>query len=315
MIKLTSKSEFVDFATNNLRIHIRHWYINCDESESDSNTITIFLLHGWMDCSASWQLVIDYLRQNNSNKKYHIIAPDWRGFGLSKWYYTTYSFVDNIADLDAIVHHYFSVDNTEKINIVGHSMGGFITTLYAGLRPQKINKIITLEGFGLAPSSPEVIPTNFHKWLSIKNFGNEVYPKFHQHNSKADFMQWLIHKNSRLTTERAEFLTEFLAVKNDNNKYVFNADTFHKNAIPPTRFHLEDAKVLWNKVEAEVLWVLAKNSWVYEDFFIHRKNGIEDYKNRMQQFKKINEILVENSSHMLHYDQPEKVAELIQNFF
>lgn len=320
MIKLTSKAEFINFATNNLTLHCQHWYINCDENydKNDNEIITIFLLHGWMDCSASWQLVIDYLQQNNSNKnnkKYHFIAFDWRGFGLSKWFNTTYAFVDNLADLDAIVHYFFPQYNTQKINIVGHSMGGFIATLYAGLRPQKVGKFITLEGFGLAPSSPEVLPTNFERWLSIKNYGNEVSPKFHQHNSKADFMQWLIHKNSRLTLERAEFLTEHLAIKNDNNKYVFNADAFHKNAIPPTRFHLEDAKVLWKKVEAEVLWVLAKNSWVYDDFFHCRENGKEDYKNRMQHFKKINEILVENSSHMLHYDQPEKIAELIQNFF
>jgi alpha-beta hydrolase superfamily lysophospholipase len=37
------------------------------------------MAHGWMDMSASFQFVVDALQGD-----WHVIAHDWRGFGLSE---------------------------------------------------------------------------------------------------------------------------------------------------------------------------------------------------------------------------------------
>jgi pimeloyl-ACP methyl ester carboxylesterase len=37
------------------------------------------MMHGWMDVGASFQFVVDALQGD-----WHVIAPDWRGFGLSQ---------------------------------------------------------------------------------------------------------------------------------------------------------------------------------------------------------------------------------------
>jgi pimeloyl-ACP methyl ester carboxylesterase len=37
------------------------------------------MVHGWMDVSASFQFVVDALTTDR-----HIIAPDWRGYGLTE---------------------------------------------------------------------------------------------------------------------------------------------------------------------------------------------------------------------------------------
>jgi pimeloyl-ACP methyl ester carboxylesterase len=54
-----------------LRYHVRHW--------GDPQAPKIFMMHGWMDMSASFQFMVDALQQ-----EWHVIAPDWRGFGLSE---------------------------------------------------------------------------------------------------------------------------------------------------------------------------------------------------------------------------------------
>src|SRR6266404_1239331 len=56
----------------NLRYHVRTW--------GDARAPRMFLLHGWMDVSASFQFVVDCLR-----REWYVIAPDWRGFGLTAW--------------------------------------------------------------------------------------------------------------------------------------------------------------------------------------------------------------------------------------
>ena len=40
----------------------------------------IVLLHGYMDCGATFQVLVDELRSGRP-----LLAPDWRGFGGSGW--------------------------------------------------------------------------------------------------------------------------------------------------------------------------------------------------------------------------------------
>ena len=116
-----SRSEFLTI--RGLRYHVRHW--------GSADAPKLFLLHGWMDVSASFQFMVDCME-----KDWHVIAPDWRGFGLTERSGAdTYWFADYIGDLEAIVDHY-SPD--EAIRLVGHSMGANVSTSYAGVRPQRI---------------------------------------------------------------------------------------------------------------------------------------------------------------------------------
>ncbi|WP_347251177.1 alpha/beta fold hydrolase, partial [Zoogloea sp.] len=56
------------------------------------------MLHGWMDVSASFQFIVDALASD-----WHVIAPDWRGFGRTEWRGDAYWFPDYLGDLDAIL--------------------------------------------------------------------------------------------------------------------------------------------------------------------------------------------------------------------
>ena len=124
--------------------HLRQWGRHLPGSTP------LLLLHGWMDVSASWQFMVDALPPAWLAERL-IVAPDWRGFGhsrplecatptdpLSYGSADHYQFADYLADLDALIAHL----NAElgrpagaAFDVVGHSMGGNVAMLYAGVRP------------------------------------------------------------------------------------------------------------------------------------------------------------------------------------
>ena len=144
-----SRSEFINI--RGARTHVRHW--------GREGAPILFMVHGWMDVAASFQFVVDELAG-----EWHVIAPDWRGFGLSDYTQSdTYWFPDYLADLDAMLLHY-SPD--APVNLLGHSMGANVAGLYAGVRPERISRFINLEGFGMMATKPEQAPGRYAKWLA-----------------------------------------------------------------------------------------------------------------------------------------------------
>ena len=123
----------------------------------------LLMFHGWGDMSATWQFVVDELKRD-----WHVIAPDWRGCGKSDNTGRTYYFPDYLADIDAVLDHY-SPDRA--VPVIGHSMGGNAACLYAGVRPDRVSHLVTLEGLGLPRKSPDDAPERYTKWFAelIKN--------------------------------------------------------------------------------------------------------------------------------------------------
>lgn len=72
---------------------MRHW--------GDEDAPKLFMVHGWMDISASFQFIVDAMKRD-----WHVIAPDLRGFGQSEWAVGGYWFPDYLADLEAMLNHY-----------------------------------------------------------------------------------------------------------------------------------------------------------------------------------------------------------------
>jgi len=293
---LTSRSEFLDLS--DARLHIRRW--------GDADAPTLFLLHGWMDVSASFQFTVDELK-----KDWNIIAPDWRGFGPSQWLNRAYFFVEHLGDLDAILNHYAP---EEQVRLAGHSMGGILSCLYAGIRPQRVAGVLTLEGFGIAPATPEMAPERYQKWLDVLR----KPPRMHVYADRAAFASRLQRDNRFLNAERAEFLSHHLAREGDGDDrhgvrqhgIVWNGDPWHK-APGAYLFRLEESMAVWKKVTCPVRWVAGRQSWVVREYAT--RPG--DWEARQACFANVDEYWIEDADHMLHYDQPAAVASLIDSWF
>ena len=272
-----------------LRYHIRAW--------GDERHPKLFLLHGWMDVSASFQFMVDALAG-----EWYVMAPDWRGFGLSEWQKGGYYFADYVADLEVLLQH-FSAD--QPVRLVGHSMGGNIACLYAGIRPERVASLVSLEGFGLRATLPEQALTRMAKWLAQL----ADPPRFKPYASFEALAERLRENNPHLSTERALFLAHHSGKALPSGEVTFNSDPFHK-AVSPVLYRLEEAKACWRNITAPVLWLAGADSAIYRDHL----RAADDYSARKACFAKLEEVVLVDAGHMMHHDQPEDLARLMEKF-
>lgn len=282
-------SRSVFLSVRGLRYHLREW--------GPEDGPLLFLLHGWMDVSASFQFVVDALVH-----EWRVVAPDWRGFGLSEGRGDAYWFPDYLGDLDAILTHYSAA---EPVRLVGHSMGGNVATLYAGIRPGRVARVVALDAFGLADSQPRQAPGRYEKWLAelAQPMGFRVYPDF------AALAERLRADNPRLSPERAAFLAAHLGRPTASGEVEMAADAAHRR-VNATLYRREEALACWRRVLAPVLWVEPV------DDSVRRRLGVSDTAHGEAQacFRDFRLLRVEDAGHNLHHDQPEALARIIEAF-
>ena len=269
------RSEFPNI--NGLRYHIRLW--------GEPHRPALFLLHGWMDVSASFQFVVDALKE-----EWYVIAPDWRGFGFSQWSGNSYYFPDYFADLELILDHYQA---ERPVNLIGHSMGGNIAGIYAGIHPHRIEKLALLEGFGLKPSEPSQAPARFAKWLAQL----KEPPVFKTYANVEEFARRLQQNNARLTFDRALFIAQHSSKETAPGKIELLSDPAHK-MTNPVLYRLEEAKACWSQVTAPTLWITGADS----GFMRMQVASPEDYSARKSSFKELREEVIPDCGHMMHHD-------------
>jgi pimeloyl-ACP methyl ester carboxylesterase len=276
-----------------LRYHVREW--------GEADAPPIILVHGWMDVSASFQFVADYLAAN-----YRVLAPDWRGYGLSDWPATdSYLFADYLADLDILLD---SLVGDQAIPIIGHSMGGNVVMLYGGVRPQRATHVINLEGFGMPATKAEQAPRRFARWIDELKQPMQLRPYANVQEVAARLMK----NNPRLTQERADFLAPHWAgevtLPDGSVQWQVRGDPAHRR-INPILYRVEEVLACWRAITAQVLWVEALQT---ENRAL--LGGIPDFEERLTQVPKLSIRKIDQAGHMLHHDQPEQVATLIREF-
>jgi pimeloyl-ACP methyl ester carboxylesterase len=287
----SSRSEFI--TVRGIRYHVRHW--------GSEDAPKLFMLHGWMGVSASFQFVVDCLQRD-----WHVIAPDWRGFGLTaNPQADSYWFPDYLGDLDAILQHY-SPD--EAVNLLGHSMGGNVVMLYGGVRSARVRKLINLEGFGMAPTQPDQAPGRYAKWLDELR----EKPGMRAYATQAKVAERLQKTNPRLTNERAVFLSEHWAARNAQGEWAILGDPAHKLSSP-VLYRVEEVLACWKLIAAPVLWVEADHTDAWR-WMGSRENAHIEIERRIRCIPQVTTAVVSDAGHMLHHDQPQALATIIEEF-
>lgn len=281
------RSRFADI--RGLRYHLREW--------GEAGAPKLFMLHGWMDVSASFQFVVDALARD-----WHVIAPDWRGFGLSERRGDAYWFPDYLADLDAILD---LVQPEGAVSLVGHSMGGNVACLYAGARPARVGEIIALDAFGLVDRPAEEAPGRYEKWLDQlrQPAGFRDYPDF------AALAARLQRENPRLAPDRAAWLAQHLGEPSGHGTVQLAADPGHRR-VHPVLYRRGESEACWRRVRGRVLWIEPAEPE------LRRRIGIDDEAHERAQacFRDFRLAQVADAGHNLHHDQPERVAAIIEDF-
>jgi len=282
-------SESLFTEVRGLRYHVRRW--------PRPGAPALVLLHGWMDVSASFQFLVDAL-----GGAWDVHAPDWRGFGLTDWARADcYWFADYLADLDVLLER---ISPGAPVNLVGHSLGGNVACLYAGVRPERVAKLVNLEGFGMAATRPEQAPERYARWLEELR----ERPRLRGYRDFDALAARLRQGNPRLTEARAAFLALHWG-REAAGGVVLRADPAHK-IVNPVLYRAEEAYACWRKVRAPVLWVDAEQS----DTLGRLRLDAAQHAERRAAFADLRYATVRDAGHMLHHDQPDAVARLIEAF-
>lgn len=271
-----------------LDIHATRW--GPDPSES---VLPVFLLHGWQDTGDTFQFMVDAFEQD-----WPLVALDWRGFGRSAWPHEGYWFPDYLADLDALLDQ---LSPGAPARLVGHSMGGHIATLYAGLRPERVRCVVNLEGCGLPRSSPDQAPSLARKWMDqVKSASvSKDYDSFEQLASVIQF------RYPRFTPAKAGFVARAWGSL-EAGRVRLLGDARHRwvNPIPYKR---EDSEAIWRQITAPILMLLGTESEYLP------KLGVDGGDDALREvFPRVKIAHIDGAGHMLHIEKAEAVALLTE---
>lgn len=262
----------------------------------DSAAPPLFLLHGWADTGMSFQFLADIMADD-----WYLIAPDWRGFGDSEWCDNGYWFPDYLADLEIILGH-FSADR--PVRLVGHSMGGNIAWLYAGIRPDRVSHAASLDAYGLPDSDGSEAPMHYARWL--EQLGRQQsfssYPDLDSLGRRISCLA------PRLDQGRASYLAGHWSKADSKKRLYLKHDPRHKR-VNPVLYRREEARQCWARISAKILLVLASESRFNQHY---QKDGYHaELQNIIPRYR---DLLIRDSGHMLHLEQPARLATILSEF-
>ncbi|GAB1387441.1 alpha/beta hydrolase [Melaminivora sp.] len=297
-----ARTETVPIRT--LHYHVRLW------GQPSTRLAPLVLLHGWMDVGASWQFVVDAFSAAFAQGR-QIIAPDWRGFGHSRPATPCdhYVFADYLADLDQLLDHYAG---DQAIDLVGHSMGGNVAMFYAGVRPERVRRLVNLEGFGLPATRPEQAPRRYTQWLEQLRQFERGELQLTTYASADAVAQRLMKTNPRLSADKAAWLAREWAEPDATGRWAILGDAAHK-IMNPQLYRVDESLALYHAIQAPVLSVQAEGDSLAQ--WWSGKYDLQEYYQRLQHVRDCRLASVAQAGHMLHHDQPQEVAQLIEQFF
>jgi pimeloyl-ACP methyl ester carboxylesterase len=264
-----------------------------------------------MDVGASFQFIVDALAP--AFKAQRIIwAPSWRGFGKSRSDQEHFWFADYLADLEVLLDH---MAPDSPVDLLGHSMGGNVAMLYAGVRPQRIRRLINLEGFGMPAQDPELAPALYAQWLDELQQWRQGAISLKTYTGIDGVAQRLMKTNPRLPRDKALWLAGHWAQPVQANApdgpWEILGAAAHK-VVSAHLYRVDEVLAAWRRIAAPVLMVQASESEMVS-WWKNRYTQAE-FEQRIQVVPKVRHARVEPAGHMLHHDQPAQVAGLIEDF-
>ena len=130
----------------------------------------LLLLHGMADLALVWSSLGNTLVQ-----KYHVIAPDLRGHGMSSKPDAGYSCQDIIADLEGLMASL----GWQNAHVIGHSWGAKVAGLWANNHPDRFKSLVLIDPFyvGKLPGWLKITFPLLYKVLPFLQ-GMKPYPSY-----------------------------------------------------------------------------------------------------------------------------------------
>lgn len=154
------KPDSLSFELQGRRIAALSW--------GDPKAPLVLALHGWLDNAASFYLLAPQL------KAFRVLAIDLAGHGHSDWIRDplAYQMHHYLHDLDALIEQL----GVDQVNLLGHSLGAGVASLYAGVKPERIAKLGLIENIGPLADRESDWASSFRKSLQKTEYKVQVKP-------------------------------------------------------------------------------------------------------------------------------------------
>jgi len=277
------------YVSQRLRLHFADW--------GSEDKPPLLLVHGGRDHARNWDWVARALRDD-----YHVIAPDLRGHGDSEWsvggQYTMPEYVLDIAQLVEVL-------GLAPLRILAHSLGAAVSLFYAGLYPEKVSKLVAIEGMKIpdpvqARMDREIWESTAHWIEEVREVSRRQVRRYSTIDEAASRMQ---AENPHLSANQARHLTTHGVARNEDGTFSWKFD----NAIRPLfpqRMDQESRERLWRRITCPTLLVHGTESWHGDPSADGRADLIED--RRVVGF--------DRAGHWVHHDRLEDFLETARDF-
>ena len=258
----------------------------------------LILQHGGRDHARSWDWVAEELARD-----WHVIAPDLRGHGDSAWA------PDGNYDMGPFVYDFAQLVHTlghEQVSIIAHSLGGNIATRFAGLYPEKVRKLVNIEGLGPSPKIRDQreaagYSNRFRKWIEDRRKAAGRIPRRYP-TIEAAYAR-MKEENGFLSDVQARHLTINGASRNEDGTWSWKFDPY-LNVWPFEDVSDERTNELWRAITCPVLLLYGTDSWASNP----------ELDGRAEVFSDRRTVEFENAGHWLHHDQFNRFIAEVRGF-
>jgi len=274
------------YESQGLRLHYADW--------GNDTAPPLILIHGGRDHARSFDRIARALRPH-----FHVLAPDLRGHGDSEWTRGgSYVLPEYVYDLTRLVR----LAGASDVTLIGHSMGGMIALAYAGTYPDKVSRLVVLDGIVVGPHTPKPpAHEGMAKWIVQLDTLEQREPRTYR--TIAEAAAQMSAYNKRLTPELALHLASHGVRRNADGTYGWKFDPYQR-AMAPHRLWPDDYFALWSRISCPTLLLTADRSFLSDP----RANGVVTH------FRQARTETVAGAGHWLHHDQPEEVLRLVRSF-
>ncbi len=278
------------FYSQRLKLHYVDW--------GNQAKPLLVLVHGSQDHCRNWDWVALELR-----RYFHIVAPDLRGHGDSDWAIGgSYAMIDYVLDLAQLMD---VLDNPQTF-VIGHSLGGGVVLQYAGVFPERVEKVISIEGLGPPLSMIKHAPAHERMRTWIGAMRELAARKARHYSTVAQTVERMREANPNLTQEQAFHLTVHGVRRNEDGTYSWKFDNYTRSTSP-FRFNLDEAKEIWSRIACPCLLIQGGES---------KKWSIDwEMDRRADAFRDAQKLTIEGAGHWVHHDRLDGFLNAVRRFF